>query len=604
LILDETPSRTHHNIDLMTNLPHKFLKSIKIPFLIGIVVAGCSSASNVTRNENQPQYTTPSSVIEYTPEELQAARNLYVQGIAAFEMEDYNQALDLLTMAYIKLPEHAGVNYAMADAYMMTGDFTNAAYYGKRAVNLESDNKYYHLKLAEIHFRAGQAQQVIEALKVAAKAVPNDPEILFFLASTYSDEGNYKESNAIYGQLIERQGPDVQIEYQRYRNYLAMEDEQGAIESLERIFELDPANPAILQSLGTQYLERGETEKALEIYEKALETNPTQPEIKMALADLYIRQNQWDEVGDLLMDVMRDPTVQRRSKADLVQFLMANFVRDPDNEPLRKQTAKVIDYYSQQNPDDAAAQALAADFYLSTADYDSALIRLRETIRLMPENEPAWRQLIQLLYTQSEFDAIIDMKDEAEAAVPEDAFVRFFIGSAYSLNGDNENAVTWLKLSTQAPARGEFKSAVWGTLGDALYSSNRFNEAWQAYEESLKLDPDNATALNNYAYYLSVQGTQLEKAIEMSKKSLEFEPENASFLDTLGWIYFQKGQYNEALTYIRKAVEVGGVSATVYEHLGDVYYKLGNDDAAQEWWGKAFDSDPSRIHLLDKLKIN
>jgi len=588
----------------MTISSFKRLTSITIALAIGGIVIGCSSTSNLTHNQSQPQVRTAPSVIEYTDEELQSARDTYVQGVAAFEMEDYNQALDLLTIAYIKLPDHAGVNFALADAYMMTGDFTNAAYYGKRAVDLESDNKYYHLKLAEIYFRAGQAQQVIETLKIAEVAIPNDPEILFFLASTYSDEGNYLESNAIYDRIIERQGPDVQVEYQRYRNFLAMEDEAGALASLERILELDPENPTILQSLGAQYIERGEPDKALAIYEKSLERNPSQPETKMALADLYIKQNEWVRAVDLMMEVMQDSTVQRRSKQELAQFLMANFVREPDNEALKTQTDRIIGFFAEQNPEDAAAQALAADFYLTIEDFDTAKTRLQETIRLMPENEPAWRQLVQLLYTQSDFEAIINMREEAEAAVPEDAFIRFFIGSSYALSGDNQSAVTWLKLSTQAPARGEFKSAVWGTLGDALYSTDRLDEAWNAYEESLKLDPENATALNNYAYYLSTQGVQLDKAIEMSLKSLESEPENASFLDTLGWIYYQKGEYEKALEYIRKAVEVGGVSATVYEHLGDVYDKLGNDDMSQEWWGKAFDSDPKRIHLLEKLKIN
>ncbi len=588
----------------MTKSSSKRSNHIFLTLVFGVLALGCSSTTKVSQNQPQPRVNTAQSVIEYTPEELQFARDTYIRGVAAFEMEDYNQALDLLTMAYIKLPEHAGVNFAMADAYMMSGDFTNAAYYGKRAVDLESDNKYYHLKLAEIHFRAGQAQQLIETLKAAEKMLPNDTEILFFLASSYSDEGNYQESNAIYDRMIQRQGPDVQIEYQRYRNFLAMEDQAGALTSLERISELDPENPTILQTLGAQYLEQGKPDKALEILERSLERNPNQPETKMALADLYIKQNEWVKAGDLMMEVMMDPTVQRRSKAELAQFLMANFVRDPENETIRNQTDRIIGYFAEQNPQDAAAQALAADFYLTIEDFDSAMSRLRETIRLMPENEPAWRQLVQLLYTQGEFDTIISMRDEAEAAVPEDAFIRFFIGSAYSLSGDNQNAVTWLKLSTQAPARGEFKSAVWGTLGDAFYATDRLEEAWQAYEESLKLDPENATALNNYAYYLSTKGVQLEKATEMSLKSLEYEPENASFLDTLGWIYYQKGQYNEALTYIRKAVEVGGVSATVYEHLGDVYDKLGNDELAQEWWGKSFDADPGRIHLLEKLNIH
>ena len=240
---------------------------------------------------------------------------------------------------------------------------------------------------------------------------------------------------------------------------------------------------------------------------------------------------------------------------------------------------------------------------MTIEDFDAAKLKLFDTVRLMPENEPAWRQLIQLLYSQSDFDTLLRLRDEAEKNVPEDAFVRFFIGSAFTLSGDTEQGISWLQSSTQAPARGLFKSVVYGSLGDAFYTADRKEEAWQAYEQSLVLDPNNATALNNYAYYLSVNNLNLDKAYEMSQKSLEFEPDNPSYLDTLGWIYYLLEDYDKALKYIASAAEKGG-SATVFEHLGDVYDKLGDEEKAQEWWEKSFNFDPERVHLLEKLELN
>ena len=127
-------------------------------------------------------------------------------------------------------------------------------------------------------------------------------------------------------------------------------------------------------------------DKALEIYEKALELNPGRAEIKMALADLYIQQNQWNEAGKHLLDVMQDDSVESKTKMELVQFLMANFVRDTENLSLRDKTAQIIDIYATKNPNDAAAQALAADFYLTIEDFDAAKLKLFDTVRLMPEN--------------------------------------------------------------------------------------------------------------------------------------------------------------------------------------------------------------------------
>lgn len=571
--------------------------------IIVFFTLSCTSSRSVNQYQQESRaIRTP--VIEYSEQELADARSLYIRGLTAFEMQDYNEALDLLTMAYIKLPNHDGVNFALADAYMYMSDFTNAAYYARQAVVLEGSNKFYHLKLAEIYFRAGQNAQVIEVLKKAATLFPNDVEILFFLASTYTEDGKYTESNEIYDRILGLQGPDLQIYYQRFRNFTMLDDINSAIDELETLYGLEPENMAIMQTLGSLYLDNDLPDKAIELYEKALELNPRQPEIKITLSDVFIQQNNWDRAGPLLLEVMEDTFVQPQVKSELVQFLMSRYVRDQENEILRDKTADIVEAYAEANPSDANAQGIAADFFLTIEDYEMALLKLRETVALMPYNEAAWRQMVQLLYTQSEFDELIGLKDEAEKYVPEDAFIRFFIGSAYSITGDPQQAVTWLELATEAPARSNFKSIVYGSLGDTYYSLEKFDQAWSSYEKSIELDANNATSLNNYAYYLSVRNERIEYAFEMSKKSLENEPNNPSFLDTLGWIYFKMGNYDKAYQYISSSVDNGAISATVYEHLGDVYDKLGNDEKAQEWWGKAFDTDPDRVYLLQKLDAN
>jgi tetratricopeptide (TPR) repeat protein len=578
------------------------MRRLYLSFIV-LFILSCTSSKEVSQSKQESR-SSLIPVIEYTEQELADARSLYIRGLTAFEMQDYNDALDLLTMAYIKLPNHDGVNFALADAYMYMGDFTNAAYYARQAVDLGDSNKFYHLKLAEIYFRAGQNSQVIESLLKAMQQFPNDVEILFFLASTYTEEGKYLESNEIYSKILTLQGPDLQIYYQRFRNFTMLDDIDSAIDELETLYELEPENTAIMQTLGSLYLDNEKSDKAIELYEKALEVNPRQPELKISLSDVFIQQNNWERAGPLLLEVMEDSLVQPQVKTELVQFLMSRFVRDQENKTLRDKTADIVEAYAEVNPEDPAAQAIAADFFLTIEDYEMALLKLRETVRLMPDNEPAWRQMVQLLYTQSEFDELIGMREEAEKYVPEDAFIRFFVGNAYSITGDPEQAAVWLELATEAPARANFKSIVYGSLGDTYYSLEKFEKAWASYEKSIELDSNNATSLNNYAYYLSVRNERIEEAYEMSKKSLENEPNNPSFLDTLGWIYFKRGDYNKAYQYISSSIDNGAMSATVFEHLGDVYDKLGNDEKAQEWWGRAFDTDPDRVYLLQKLDSN
>ena len=107
---------------------------------------------------------------------------------------------------------------------------------------------------------------------------------------------------------------------------------------------------------------------------------------------------------------------------------------------------------------------------------------------------------------------------------------------------------------------------------------------------------------NNYAYSLSERGERLDDALEMVKISIEAEPTNSSYLDTVGWVYYKLGDYAKAKEYIEKAIEVGGESAVMLEHLGDILYKLGKKDSAMEFWQKAFTLDTSNNELKNKIE--
>ncbi len=123
----------------------------------------------------------------------------------------------------------------------------------------------------------------------------------------------------------------------------------------------------------------------------------------------------------------------------------------------------------------------------------------------------------------------------------------------------------------------------------------------EAYELALRYDSENDNAMNNYAYNLSVRGENLERAKELALKAIEVAPENAAYLDTVGWVYFKLGDYDRARRFIKASIDTGSASAEVMEHLGDVYEQLDNLDEAQKWWKQAFEKDSTRTHLQEKI---
>jgi Tfp pilus assembly protein PilF len=145
---------------------------------------------------------------------------------------------------------------------------------------------------------------------------------------------------------------------------------------------------------------------------------------------------------------------------------------------------------------------------------------------------------------------------------------------------------------------------MYASLGDAYNSNKEYANADKSFDNALKLNSENATVLNNYAYYLSVRNERLEDAAKFSEKSLQIRPGEATFLDTYGWIFYQQSKFEKAKELIQQAIEKNGkdADATLYEHLGDVYFKLNDLNKAVENWGKGLEKDPQNEHLQFKIK--
>ena len=525
----------------------------------------------------------------------------YIDGVTAFENGDYEEALDLLTATYLKLPDSGGVNFALADTYAALGDLVNAAYYGKNAVKSDPENKWYHLKLAEIYRKAGQNDATIESLREALRHHPDEMDIMYSLAGIYIDFGKLLEANKVYNRILELRGPVFDIYLQKFRNFNALKMRDSALVQLQEMRKIEPDNLTTLHMLSQFYENLDEREAAREVLLEARERNQRDPQTLILLADLYIKEAKWDSLANTFISMIDDPLIGPNQKMELARYIYNEYQRRPSQKLLENETERVLSRCSDAEPDFGPAHLMSAEFYLQKENIDSALEKLEKATDVMPDQPDAWRQRMQLLFTEQRYDEVIANSDSAKKYVPDDAFIQFFTGASYMLKNQHEEAIQWLEDSTLSPARSNFRSVIYSTLGDAYADQDRWEDAVNAYETSLRLDPNNHNAMNNYAYFMSIRGEKLEYAKELALKAIRMEPENSAYLDTIGWIFYLEENYDEALRYIRASVEKGDASAEVFEHLGDVYDKLGETNNARKWWQRALDEDPGRDYLKEKL---
>ncbi len=529
------------------------------------------------------------------------AKSAYIEGIQAFVNEEFDKATTLLLQAYEILTPQAGISFALADVYLAQDDIPNAAYYGKEAVDLDPKNKWYRFRLAKIYRSAGQNKATLDELNMLLSYHPNDYDALFMLADTQYDYGLYLQSNKTLDRISILTGPNNVVFIRKFENFKALGSSDSALVELEKLRTIEPENLSTLNLLADYYQRLQRVEEAKAVLRDALYRNARNPESLINLASIYIDEEKWDSAGTLLGNYVSDSIIDAEQKYTIVQFMYSKQQNDPQNIQLTIETERIIDLYTENAPDYGPAFTIAGQFYSITGKIEKAIDKLSKANELIPEDDIAWRQHLQLLLSNKSYEKAISIGMEGNKHVPEDAFIQYFIGVAFVLNENAEKGIPWLEQAVRAPSRRPFKSIIYGTLGDAQSGLNNYEESDRAYELAIRYDAENHNAMNNYAYNLSVRDVNLQRAKELALKAIELDAENAAYLDTVGWVYFKLGDFDRARRFIKASIDTGDSSAEVLEHLGDVYEALENIIEAKKWWKQALDLEPTRTHLQEKI---
>jgi len=529
------------------------------------------------------------------------ARTAYIDGLAAFENEEYQKAINLLKGAYVKLSNNPGVSYALADAYLQINDLDNAEYYAKQATKLDPQNQWYHLKLVTIYQSAGKNELAINELQKALDYHPNNSDLLYQLAQLYDNRGESQKANTIYNKLLFLEGENVSIRLRKLNNFNRMDMRDSAIVELEKIRQLEPGNLSTLQVLSDYYLKMNRLQEAREVLQQALQISEQDPKSLTMLSDIYIAQGKWDSLSTTLGKVMADSSVEMQTKLKVGRFLYSKFENNSDSAGLLSTATTVFKQFLESGSQSGEATALAADFFTQTNQPELALQALKRTNEIIPTNDSAWKKRLQILLQSGNTAQAVSVGQQAAEQIPQDPIIMYFLGSAFLSQQQPNQAIEQLKAATTLPARRPLKANIHGALGSAYAATDQWQKAFEEYERSLKFNPENPGILNNYAYYLASRNRELSKAKDMAKRALELDPENPSYLDTIGWIYYRQGDYNKARQLVQTAIDSGTATADMMEHMGDILDKMGKEQQAHNWWKKALQKDPTRTHLKEKV---
>ena len=248
------------------------------------------------------------------------------------------------------------------------------------------------------------------------------------------------------------------------------------------------------------------------------------------------------------------------------------------------------------------------EIYMEYLEYKDApeeeiLPILDKIIELDPENVNAIVKQLAFAVERNDADAVLKYSDEALLYLPHVIELYYYKGLSYYLLEEKEKSIEIFKQGIAAcdeETDPSLISTLYSTIGNIYNELEIKEKCYEAYDSALVYDPYNMEVLNNYAYFLSLDKKDLQKALDMSRKTIDSDPENDTYLDTYAWILFKMGRYEEAKAYAEKMISLDAeLSSVVLHHIGDIYAKCGDMNKAIVYWFEARDAgDKSKI--LDK----
>lgn len=465
-------------------------------------------------------------------------------------------------------------------------NYSDALQLTLNASKLAPDNIWYQLFLAEIYQQTGKYTEAISIFKSVVEKNPENLDYYYQIASLYLMVGDYKNAVEVYDKVEEKAGISEEISLQKNKIYLHLNDLDKAENELQQLILAFPGESHYYSILAEFYMANGKQAEALEIYRKIAQIDPDNAYIHMSMADYYRKSGNKEKAFEELKLGFANPNLDVDTK---VNILLSFYTINQIYSELKDQAFALSKILVEVHPNDPKSHSIYGDLLLQDKKFIEARESFLKVLTIDSSRYAVWEEILRLDLQLGEFQQLAKYSQRAMELFPEQPLPFLFSGLAdYQLKNYEEalqSLNSGLKLIV---SNDEMMAQFYMYLGDTYHALKQDEKAYGSYEQSLKIKDSNAYVLNNYAYYLSLNGNDLEKAERMAKKAVELDPGNSSFQDTYGWVLYKQKKFRDALEWIGKAVEdKDGSSGEVLEHYGDALYRLGDTSKAYEYWLKA-----------------
>ena len=524
----------------------------------------------------------------------------FSNGLQSKYREDTDGAIRNFEQALRYMPEDAASMFELSEQYSNAGRTEEAFNMIQKAVKLDPENKWYQIRLGLFYRNLDQYDKFIKLYEDLTKKYPEDPDMLSELIDAYLVTEKYDKAVEKMDLLEQQIGANEFITEQRLSVFKRQGNNKKVISELEKLIEHNPENVRYYGMLAQTYAETGKEKEALKTYEKIKEINPNDPYIHISLLEFYEKGGEMDKAFNELLAVIRNKSLDLTTKANIYDYWMQ---KNNQSKQINEQVRQCGDAFIETHPDNKLGYLVLGSYYMVNENAQKSKELHQKALAIDSTDFRSWQNLI---ISESRLDENEAVRDHAVAALkyyPMQPVFYWYAGVANAVLENNDDAITYLEKGRRYTSDKLQMANFDAFLGDIYHQQGEEEKAFDAYDRTLRNDPDNALVLNNYAYYLSLHGERLEEALQMAIRANELVPDNVYYLDTYAWVLYKLGRYKEAEKQMKKCLSLDkNPSGANLEHYGDILLKLGKDSEAKEYWKKAQQAGGGSKELEQKLE--
>ncbi len=499
-------------------------------------------------------------------------------------------------------------HYLKANKYEREGDFDKAVRQYALVVLFDPTRENLHTHLIGLYLRTGQFEQALEAGQEAIHRFPNNVRIHMIMGDILSSQNKYREALDHYNKVMAVDPGNARAYLLAGYNMKALKQYEDARELFQQATVVDPANPLGYHYLGSALARTGEVESAEEKFKKSLKLRPSFIEARENLARVLELQKKYPEAMEQYKIILKlkpgDKKINEQLKRiDVVATAgLADNVEVAEVPPFEPGEANIHTqigtiFYEQAvyleavdefrlalaNEEDKELRLVIAKIYELFGRMDKAITEVEAYRKAGSGEEPVeiLLNLARLYGLNKEMRKSIELLNRAVAMEPENDRLYHALALAHMSLNEYEAAHRNINIAIGFNNK---KDTYYYEQGALLERLGRYDQAIASMKQTLEINPHHSNAHNFIGYIYATQGVDLDKALGHLEQALTIQPRNGYFLDSLGWIYHKKGEPEQALEHIKRAMVYAQPDPVLYDHLGDVYFSMENVTEARRAW--------------------